>query len=61
MSDQQHFTTIDGAVDYYKGQRFIDIGLVNGTRTLRRGDDPSSAAYVAIWQDKPAHVIGERY
>lgn len=61
VPNQQHFTTVDGAVDYYIALQFEDMGLINGTRTLRRGTDPSSAAYVAIWQSKPAEVIAERY
>ena len=60
-SNQATFTTIDGAVDYYKSLGFIDMGLITGTRTMRRGYDPSTAVYVAIWEERPAHVVAERF
>ena len=44
-----------------KSLNFIDMGLITGTRTMRRGYDPSTAVYVAIWEERPAHVVAERF
>ncbi len=56
---QQRFTTMDGAIDYFKALGFADIGMVYGTRTLQKG----SVSFVAIWSnpDKAAEILAERY
>jgi hypothetical protein len=52
---------IERLVDYYRSFGWVDLGQLNGTRTLRKKD--ANGLYVAIWRQPGdnGRVVSEEY
>jgi hypothetical protein len=63
VEDIEDTNTVEWMVSYYKNFGWTDLGLISGTRTMRKGPVSPSALFVSIWMQPGdnSRVVAEEY
>jgi hypothetical protein len=55
------FLTLEDAAAHFLKDGYMDLGIVCGTQTFRKGRDPVTAQYAGIWYHEGGWVAIQEY